>query len=582
MSMNASVQPYPMTIDWDVPIRMDDGLVLRADVYRPGKEGRFPVLMSYGPYGKGLHFEDGYKTAWDIMVRDYPDTVANTSNLYQNWETLDPEKWVPQDYVCIRVDSRGCGRSPGVIDHHSPRETKDFHDCIEWAAQQPWSNGKIGLAGISYYASNQWRVAALQPPHLAAICVWEGYADRYRDSTHHGGIVCTFQKHWQSMQVKTVQHGVGERGKKSRVTGELVCGPETLPDEELARNAMPLWDEIVGHTLDDDYYKIRSGDWSKMKVPLLSCGNWGGHGLHLRGNVEGFVRSASDQKWLELHGGTHWAIFYTDYANALQRRFFDHFLKDARNGWDKQPTVLLNVRHPGEKFVPREEHEWPLARTRWTKLYLQPDGKTLSTRIPSDEATVSYEALGDGVTFRMAPFERDTELTGPMAAKLFVSSSTRDADLFLIVRVFDPHDKEVTFQGALDPHTPVAQGWLRASRRKLDPTLTLPYRPYHAHDEHQPLTPGSIVELDVEIWPTCIVVPRGYRLAFTIRGKDYEWDGPAEVLSNMKNPMRGCGPFVHDEPLDRPDAIFGGTTTLHFGKGREPYLLVPIIPSHGG
>ena len=129
MNMEADVQPYPMTIDWDVPIRMDDGLVLRADVYRPLKEGRFPVLMSYGPYGKGLHFEDGYKTAWDIMARDYPDTVANTSNLYQNWETLDPEKWVPHDYVCIRVDSRGCGRSPGVIDHHSPRETQDFYDC---------------------------------------------------------------------------------------------------------------------------------------------------------------------------------------------------------------------------------------------------------------------------------------------------------------------------------------------------------------------------------------------------------------------------------------------------------------------
>jgi uncharacterized protein len=182
------------------------------------------------------------------------------------------------------------------------------------------------------------------------------------------------------------------------------------------------------------------------------------------------------------------------------------------------------------------------------------------------------------VTFRMAPFREDTEIIGPLAAKLWVSSSTTDADLFLIVRVFDPAGKEVTFQGALDPHTPVAQGWLRASHRKLDPELSLPWRPYHPHDEHQPLTAGSPVELDIEIWPTCIVVPKGHSLALTIRGKDYEWEGPASALSNMKNPMRGCGPFVHDEPLDRPDAVFGGTTTLHFGKGREPYLLVPVIP----
>jgi uncharacterized protein len=581
MSMNVAVRPFPMQIDWDIPIKMDDGLVLRADVYRPKKEGNYPVLISYGPYGKGLHFEDGYKTAWDIMVRDYHDTVANTSNIYQNWETLDPEKWVPHDYICIRVDSRGCGRSPGVIDHHSPRETRDFFACIEWAGTQPWSNGKVGLAGISYYATNQWRVAAMQPPHLAAICVWEGYADRYRDAIHHGGIASTFQKYWQTMQVKTVQHGVGERGNKSRVTGELVCGPETLPEKELERNAVPLWDELVRRQLDDDYYRVRSADWSKVKVPLLSCGNWGGNGLHLRGNVEGFVRAASEQKWLELHGGTHWAVFYTDYANALQKRFFDYFLKGERNGWDKQPRVQLNVRRPGERFALRGENEWPLARTQWTKLYLRPDGKTLAAEPLPGVGEVEFQALGDGLTFYSMPVERETEITGPMAAKLWVSSSTVDADLFLIFRVFDSEGKEVVFQGALDPHTPVAQGWLRASHRKLDPKLSLPYRPYHAHDEKRPLIPGEPVELDIEIWPTCIVVPKGYRVALTVRGKDYEWEGPAQVLSNMKNPMRGCGPFVHDEPLDRPETVFGGNTTLHFGPERHPYIMVPIIPAKG-
>ena len=113
--------------------------------------------------------------------------------------------------------------------------------------------------------------------------------------------------------------------------------------------------------------------------------------------------------------------------------------------------------------------------------------------------------------------------------------------------------------------------------RKLDPGLSTPHRPYHAHDEKWPLRPGEVVELDVEIWPTCIVAPRGYRLALTVRGKDYEWEGPAERLSNMKNQMRGCGPFVHDEPLDRPPEIFGGITTLHFGAERQAYVLLPVI-----
>ncbi|MDP2411554.1 MAG: CocE/NonD family hydrolase [Pseudolabrys sp.] len=575
--MSTETVPVAMDIDWDVPIRMDDGVTLRADVYRPKLRGRFPAIVSYGPYGKGLHFEDGYKTAWDIMARDFPDTVTGTTNAYQNWEVVDPEKWVPHGYVCVRVDSRGCGRSPGVIDHHSPRETRDFHDCIEWSGTQSWSNGKVGLAGISYYAANQWRVAGLQPPHLAAICAWEGFADRYRDACHHGGIVSTFQKHWQTMQVMTVQHGVGGRGKKSRATGELVCGPETLSEEELARNVTPLWEEILGHPFDDEYYKVRSADWSKVKVPLLSCANWGGAGLHLRGNVEAFVQATSSQKWLEFHGGTHWAIFYTDYANALQKRFFDHFLKGEQNGWDKQPRVILNVRHPGEKFVRRDEAEWPIARTRWTALHLQPDGKTLADA-PASRGQVSFAAHGDGLTFSTTPLTHETEITGPLAAKLSVSSSTADADLFLVLRVFDPDGKEVTFQGALDPHAPVAQGWLRASHRKLDLERSLPYRPYHVHDEKWPLTPGQPVELDIEIWPTSIVVPTGYTLALTVRGKDYEWDGPPGALSNMKNPMRGCGPFVHDELLDRPPDIFGGETTLHFGEGFPCYVVLPVIP----
>ncbi len=576
--MNSEVRDG-MAIDWDVPITMDDGLVVRADVFKPTKPGQYPALLSYGPYGKGLHFEDGYKTAWDIMVRDYPDTAANSTNKYQNWEVVDPEKWVPHDYICIRVDSRGAGRTPGKLDHHSMRETKDLHDCIEWAARQGWSNGKVGLAGISYYATNQWRVAGLQPPHLAAICVWEGYADRYRDSTHHGGIVTTFQKNWQVMQIKTVQHGLGTRGPKSRVTGELVCGPETIAEEELAKGISNIGDELLAHPLDDAYYKEKSAVFDKIEVPLLSCGNWGGQGLHLRGNVEGFVRSASKDKWLELHGGSHWALFYTDYANALQRRFFDHYLKGARNGWDQQPRVQLNVRHPGEKFAIRHENEWPIARTQWTKFHLDPGTMSLGAEAPAKPTTQAFQAMDEGLTFRSKPMQTETEITGPLAAKLWVSSSTSDADLFLVFRVFDSAGKEVLFQGALDPAAPVGQGWLRVSHRKLDKKLSTPYRPYHTHDETLPVQPGEIYDLDIEIWPTSIVIPTGYTVALSVLGRDYENGLPAGRLSNMKNPMKGCGPFVHDDEDDRPAAIFGGATTLHFGPTMPAHILVPIVPA---
>ena len=291
------------------------------------------------------------------------------------------------------------------------------------------------------------------------------------------------------------------------------------------------------------------------------------------------MRSASRQKWLEVHGGSHWAPFYTDYGVKLQKRFFDYFLKGNNNGWDKQPRVLLQVRHPGEKFVLRHEEEWPLARTEWTHFYLDPHNMRLSpTRVASDQS-VTYDGLGEGVTFSTPPLGQETEITGPSALKLFVSSSTTDADIFAVLRVFAPDGKEVVFQGALDPHTPIGQGWLRASHRRLDAALSLPYRPYHTHDEKQPLKPGEIVALDIEMWPTCIVVPKGYRVALTIRGKDYEYEGEAATLSNMKNPMRGCGPFVHDDATDRPSEVFGGKVTLHFGPDRPAHILLPVIPS---
>jgi predicted acyl esterase len=313
-------------------------------------------------------------------------------------------------------------------------------------------------------------------------------------------------------------------------------------------------------------------------VPFLSAANWGGQGLHPRGNFEGFVRAKSKQKWLEAHGIEHWTHFYTDYGREQQLQFFDYFLHGKQNGWDKRPKVLLQVRHPGEKFVAREENEWPLKRTKWTKLYLSPADHSLSGKRPRGEATVDFEAMGDGATFVTAPADQELEITGPSALKLFVSSSTSDSDIFAILRVFSPDMKEVVFQGAIDPHTPVAQGWLRASHRKLDHKLSKPYRPYHTHDEKQPLTPGEPVELDVELWPTSIVVPKGYRVALTIRGKDYEYGGGSGGrLSNFKNELRGCGPFLHDDPRDRPADIFGGTT-LHFHPHRRPFLLLPLIP----
>ena len=213
-----------MIIDWDVPIKMSDGVTMRADVFRPVEPGRYPVILTYGPYAKGLPFQVGYKTAWHRMVTAYPEVAQGTSNKYQSWELVDPEKWVPDGYVCLRIDSRGAGNSEGFLDVWSALEAQDQYECIEWAAQQPWCNGKVGLNGISYYAMNQWQTAALQPPHLAAMCAWEGASDYYRELCRHGGILSDFFGGWYLRQVKSVQYGVGDRAEKNPNNGRSVAG----------------------------------------------------------------------------------------------------------------------------------------------------------------------------------------------------------------------------------------------------------------------------------------------------------------------------------------------------------------------
>jgi predicted acyl esterase len=569
-----------MWIDWNVALRMADGALLRADIYRPAADARYPVILSYGCYAKGLAYQEGYPAQWSKMIADHPDVLEGSSNKYQSWEVADPERWVPDGYALVRVDSRGSGWSEGVLDPFQPLETDDAVEWIEWAGVQPWSNGRVGMLGISYYAIMQWRVAERQPKHLAAIIPWEGNNDFYRDYLRHGGILSDFAKRWAAIQTTTIQYGVGERALRNPNTGVSVAGPVTLSAEELARNSRNIWEEAAQRPLCDAWYRARTPDLSRITVPLLSCANWGGQGIHPRGNFNGYLAASSREKWLEVHGDSHWSLFSAAYGLKLQKRFFDCYLRGLDNGWKDTPPVMLNVRHPGERFVLRYENEWPLARTRWTKFFLDTATKALALNPIEAAGHIAYDGLGDGVTFWAPPFEQDTEITGPIAAKLFVASSTWDADLFLIVRVFDPEGNEVTFMGSTDPNTPFANGWLRVSQRRLDPELSTPYRPYHPHDRLGPLVPDAIYECEVEILPSCIVVPLGWRIALTIRGKDYVYEGDlSEFAKTFCYATRGTGGMTHTDTGDRRAEIFGGRVTLHVGDGHDAYLLLPIIPA---
>jgi predicted acyl esterase len=313
-----------------------------------------------------------------------------------------------------------------------------------------------------------------------------------------------------------------------------------------------------------ELYAFLNPNLGDVRVPVLSAGNWGGAGLHLRGNVEGYLAIGSAQKYLQLHVGNHVDPFYSLEGRLVQLRFLEQFLRGVDSGITREPPIRLAIRQDAERYRWRYENEWPLARTEWTEWHLDAATGGLATRRPAATSSVTHEAdpaaSQTHATFVTAAFEHDTEITGPVKLRLWVSSSSDDADVFVIVRKLGRDGREVRFPGPMPAGSPVAvaYGWLRASHRKLDESRSTPWRPFHTHDELQKLQPGETVRLEIEVWPTSVVLGRGERLVLEVGAKD----DPQSF-------------FQHDDPCDRART---GTNTIHTGGAFDSYLLLPVIP----
>ncbi|MBC9726581.1 CocE/NonD family hydrolase [Streptomyces sp. TRM68367] len=503
-----------MQIQRDVMVETREGSLIAVNVFRPDGDAPVPVIASMSPYGKDVHWPERYPL---YEVADQGDHAV--------WETPSPEWWTARGYAVVRADTRGTGKSPGRLDLNSPKEIEDFYDVIEWCGTQPWSTGKVASSGISWYAVMSWRVAALQPPHLAAVVAWEGLTDWYRESGRQGGIYANggMEGWWQGQ----------------------------IEPQRNSEDFSSLPDELGSRELLDDWYRERTVDLSRVTVPVLSAGNWGSIHLHLRGNIEGWLGAASDHKWLVVHVGSHIDPYYSDWGKELQLRFLDRFLKGDEAAMDGVPPVRLAIRR-GHEAEWRDEQEWPLARTQWRQLYLHKE--TLDWEAPT-EGTLPYPA-----TFDFVATER-LELTGPVALRLWVSHVADDLDAFVRLEQYDVNGERIP---ALGPHgkstpVPMAIGWLRASHRKLDPERSLPYRPWHTHDELQPLEPGVPALLEVEFWPTSLTLEPGQRLQLQLLTNDDDL-----------HPR-----LAHNDPADRKSAE---GATVHSGGEHASHLLVPVIP----
>ncbi|QMU80289.1 CocE/NonD family hydrolase [Streptacidiphilus sp. PB12-B1b] len=522
--------PADVVRDRDVPVTVRDGTVLRVNVYRPAGPGPFPVIMSAHPYRKDA-LPRRTRRGWSlnaqyrIMNQPAPLRISDLTG----WEAPDPAWWAGHGYAVVNADTRGAGTSQGTGSLMSDAEAQDVYDLIEWAGTQPWSNGAVGMLGVSYLAISQYKAAALQPPHLKAICPWEGFTDVYRDFMTNGGIVEQgFSRIWQA----ATKHG-------ARLHGDMA-------------KERPL------HPLRDEWWQAMTPDLTRIRVPMLVCGSFSDGNLHSRGSFRAFEQTGSTDRFLHTHRGPKWATFYSPDALYTQLGFFDRYLR----GHDvpPPPPVRLEVRESRTTIAEiRAEQEWPLARTHWRDLHLGPDG-TLSTATPAPGAA-ELDLRRDCAAFTTT-FTQDTELTGPMNLRLWASlRGADDANLFIGVEKWTG-SRWVPFEGSWGyGRNRVTTGRQRLSLRQLDTTASAPHRPVHTFLTPQPLSPGEAVAVQIPLVESSTLFRAGETLRLLVSGRELE----------RRNPLNGQFPSHY--PRSR-----GGYCTLHWGADHPSALEVPVIP----
>ena len=516
-----------MRITWDVAVPLRDGALTYVDIFQPEQsDGLLPIILTYSPYGK--HSPKTFEI--------FPNSGVPKGSVskYAVWEGPDPKYWTQRGYAVINADARGSWGSEGDLEIHGPTQAQDGYDIVEWAAALPWSNERVGLAGVSYLAIIQWRVAETNPPHLACINPWEGLSNIYTDYSHHGGIPETNFVKFSEWSCR--------------------CSLGKVEDWVLMQRE---------HHLYDEYQASKNANLSLIKVPAYIVADWGDHGLHTRGTLDGFSNISSKEKWLEVHGRKKWQYYYQPSSLLRQEAFYQKYLKGQPSEVDTWPRVEIEIRDRAYQGTIRAEEDWPLPlkRTKHTLKYLDVAKKSLSDAMILQPASGSYnsEQKGDHISF-IYTFKEETELTGSMRLRLWVSTDSGD-DLDLFVQLDKVDKKGATtpfvFMSMID-NGPLALGWLRASHREQDPVRSTIDRPCLLHQRELKVRPNEIVPCDVEIWPSSTIFHAAESLKLTIQGNDIFTYELAQVQ-------------LHD------DSVNSGHHSIYTGGPYDSYLVLPCI-----
>jgi predicted acyl esterase len=564
----------------DVRIPLRDGSYVCADVFRPAAAGRYPIVMSKGFYGKSFYHDCICNDA-DVIRKEEMEDRYFTGNpdgaQYENHETVDTSVWVPEGYVCIRVDARGVCKSPGLQAPFSVQEAEDYYDAIEWAGTQAWSNGNVGLWGMSYLAMAQHSVASLQPPHLKAMIAQGTDADIYNEALYGGGIFGSgFWNWWWKIW-----------------SGNNHCGdrPET---DWMARVLATPFNDINAYGPRGSIFM--RPDMSKATAPVWIVGPQVGAIIHQLGSSETYIRSTAAKARKFDFTDAWFPGSYSKKSIAEHIRYFDYWLKGNDNGVMEEAPVRVQVRTGNGAHFVLHEHEWPIARTQYRRWYLDArpaewqndDRRPNMLRIVESQPVASgcaeYAAdldLGTptlapagasdgtprwstGVSFISEPMQEDLLLAGYMKVGLWVQSSSEDMDVFVSLRVLDEHDREIRYESVVLPVDPVhihpvGHGLLKVSRRKLDDERTTEYWPVHTHLEGDcaPLQRGEIVPVEIGLNPSTAMIRKGHRLLV-----DVQPYAPAGV------PVRAYDRSYHVDAVNK----------LYTGPEHPSYLQLPIIP----
>ncbi len=495
-----------------VTIKMKDGVKISAAIFLPKKPGKYPTLFAASPY----RFDNNHAPAIPMYL----------------WRETGPVAWyLKQGYAYVHMDVRGSGRSGGEYRFLDKKEQKDLYEVIEWIAKQPWSNGKVGGIGQSYYAMTQWFMASQNPPHLSCIAPYDGLIDIYRSSAFSGGIPGEFWHVWYNNIMRPIHQY-----------------PAFGPSRDLP------WDlswETRRHPTYDAFWRERAAaeGLEKIRVPVYSIGLWTKVDLHLNGNITGYQRVTSPKKLLVLGASTLYNAVADFSSVAFHEKFllpfYDWCLKGKTTAYNDEPNVRYFVGGT-EEFKTSET--WPPAKLDYKAYFLRKaasgsmtslnDG-SLDTSGPDGGGTV-FEYPNSGwrvgvvgfdpegrpdpsrriLTFSTPPLKEDIEIAGPIKLVLYAASSNKDTDF--VVKLYEqfpqsPEDRKKQ----INPNSRVVtKGWLKASHREIDTSKSTEHALWYTHTAPRELKPGKVTKIEIAVMPTAYRFKKGNRIRLDLSNGD--------------------------------------------------------------